>query len=78
MTEWHYRLNGHEFEQTLGDGDGQGRLECCSPGGHKESDMTQRLKKTYDKCSLNIKKDIQEQCQDRIARVHDYHNNKIP
>ena len=35
MTEWHYRLSGHEFEQTLGDGEGQGRLGCCSPGGHR-------------------------------------------
>ena len=34
------QLNGHEFEQTLGDSGGQGILECCSPWGHKESDMT--------------------------------------
>ena len=32
--------NEHEFEQTLGDGEGQGSLPCCSPRGHKESDMT--------------------------------------
>ena len=31
MVEWHHRLDGHEFEQTLGVGDGQGRLVCCSP-----------------------------------------------
>ena len=36
----HYRLNGHEFEQTLGDSEGQGSLVCCSPGGRKELDMT--------------------------------------
>ena len=35
--------NGHEFEQTLGDSEGQGRLACCSSWGHKESDMTERL-----------------------------------
>ena len=35
--------NGHEFEQTLGDSEGQGNLACCSPWGHKESDMTERL-----------------------------------
>ena len=35
MVGWHHRLNGHEFEQALGDGDGQGRLECCSPWSHK-------------------------------------------
>ena len=37
------RLNGHEFEQTPGVGEGQGGLECCSPWGHKESDMTEQL-----------------------------------
>ena len=31
MIEWHHQLNGHEFEQTLGDGEEQGGLECCSP-----------------------------------------------
>ena len=36
-------LNGHEFEQTLGDSEGQGSLACCSPWGHKESDTTERL-----------------------------------
>ena len=43
MVGWHYQLNGHEFEQTLGVGDGQGSLLCCSPRGHKESDMTEQL-----------------------------------
>ena len=43
MVGWHHRLDGHEFEQALGVGDGQGGLECCSPGGHKESDTTERL-----------------------------------
>ena len=37
----HHRLNGHEFEQALGVGDGQGSLACHSPWGHKESDMTE-------------------------------------
>ena len=37
------RLNGHEFEQAPGDGDGQGRLPCCSPWGHKALDMTEQL-----------------------------------
>ena len=36
-------FNGHEFEQTLGDGGGQGSLACCSPWGHKESEMIYRL-----------------------------------
>ena len=46
MVGWHYQLNGPEFEQTPGDNEGQGSLVCCSPWGHKESDMTQRLKTT--------------------------------
>ena len=36
MVEWPHRLNGHEFEQALGDGEGQGSLTCCSPWRHKE------------------------------------------
>ena len=44
MVGWHHRLNGCEFEQALGDGEGQGSLACCSPWGSKESDMTERLK----------------------------------
>ena len=40
---WHHQLNGDEFEQTLGDGEAQGSLACCSPWGHKESDTTERL-----------------------------------
>ena len=43
MVGQHYRLNGHEFEKTLGDVERQGSLACCSPWGCKESDMTERL-----------------------------------
>ena len=43
IVRWHHRLNGHEFEQAPGVGDGQGSLECCSPWGCKESDMIERL-----------------------------------
>ena len=43
MIEWNHQLNGHEFEQTLGDGEGQGSLVCCGPWGLKESDTTERL-----------------------------------
>ena len=43
MVGWHPWLNGHEFESTPGVGDGQGGLACCSPWGHKESDMTDWL-----------------------------------
>ena len=41
MVEGHHRLNGHEFEQTLGDSEGQVSLKCCSPWGQKEFDMTE-------------------------------------
>ena len=40
---WHHQLDGVEFEQVLGVGDGQGSLACCSPWGHKESDVTEWL-----------------------------------
>ena len=43
MVGWHHGLNGHEVKQALGVGDGQGSLVCCSPWGHKELDMTERL-----------------------------------
>ena len=40
MIGWHHQLNGHEFEQSLGDSEGKGSLACYSPWCHKESDMT--------------------------------------
>ena len=43
MVGWHHWLDGHEFEQALGVGDGQGSLECCSPWAHKELDTTEQL-----------------------------------
>ena len=43
MVGWHHWLDGHEYEQALGVGDGQGSLACCSSWGHKESDMTEQL-----------------------------------
>ena len=41
MIGWHHRLNGHEFKQASGDGEGQESLTCCSPWGHKELDRTE-------------------------------------
>ena len=43
MAGWHHQLNGHEFEQAPGVGDGQGRLAGCSPWGYKESNVTEQL-----------------------------------
>jgi len=42
MVGWHHQLNRHEFEQSLGDSEGQGSLACCSPWGGKESDTTEQ------------------------------------
>ena len=47
MVGWHQWLNEHEFEQALRAGDGQGVLECCSPWGHKELDMTERWTESF-------------------------------
>ena len=43
MIGWLHQLNGHELEQAPGIGDGQGSLACCSPWGHEELNMTERL-----------------------------------
>ena len=43
MVEWHHQFNEHEFEQTLGVGDGHGGLVCCSSWGCKELDTTEQL-----------------------------------
>ena len=51
MVGW---LNGHEFEQALGDGEGQGSLACCSPRGRKESDMTEQQQSVINDFSLNL------------------------
>ena len=52
MVGWHHRRNGHEFEQALGDSEGQESLVCCSPWGHKESDTTERLNNKYNMWSF--------------------------
>ena len=48
MVGWHHWLNGHEFEQTPGNSEGQGRLACCSPWGCKELDMSEWLNSNND------------------------------
>ena len=57
MVGWHHQLNGREFEQAPGVGDGEGSLACCSPQGHKESDLTEWLNWTdlnlWESYSLN-------------------------
>ena len=56
MVGWHYRLNGHEFEQVPGDSEGQGSLVCCSPWGRRELDRTEGLNRNFphlDVCFLS-------------------------
>ena len=50
MVGWHHQFNGHVFEQTLGDGEGQGSQACCSPWGRKELDMSERLNNNHHLC----------------------------
>ena len=64
MVGWHNRLNGHEFKQTPGDGEGQGSLAFCSPWGRKESDTTEQLNNNFSyavNTSMNIT-EVKGQC----------------
>ena len=54
MIRWHHQLNGHEFEQALGVGDGQGSLVCSSPWGYKELDMTEQLTDYSSHCEIRL------------------------
>ena len=54
MVRWHHQLNGHEFEQVLGVGDGQGSLACCGPWDHNEWDTTEILNKNNN-ININTK-----------------------
>ena len=56
MAGWHCQLNGHEFEQTPGDGKGEGSLVCYSPWGHRESDMTYRRNNSNNCAVLSWRK----------------------
>ena len=52
MVGRHHRLNGHEFEQAPEDSEGQKRLMCCIPWGHKELDMTEMTELYVSRLSL--------------------------
>ena len=60
MVAWHHRPNGHEFEQALGDGEGQGGLACCSPRGCKELDMTEQLQQIKYTSIKSFKHDLNQ------------------
>ena len=54
MVGWHHQLNGHEFKQAPGDGEGQGSLECCSPWGCKESDTIEWMNSNKQNFFLRV------------------------
>ena len=64
MVGWHHQLNGHEFEQTLGNSEGQGSLACCNPWGHKELDTV-----TEQQLFCQEKEDTAGSCLKKKLRV---------
>ena len=62
MVGWHHRLNGHEFEQAPGDGEGLGSLACCSPWGRKESDTALQLNK-----DIQARNPASQDCRDQTC-----------
>ena len=70
----YHQLNEHEFDQALGDGEGQGSLACCTPWGHKESDATEQLNNS-NKSSLSLSFRVLHLCKDilpfRIALLNE-------
>ena len=72
MVGWHHRLNGYEFEQALGVGDGQGSVACCSPWGYKESDMTVWLNWTelnWDNHTYILKPHSRHCVEERLIKI---------
>ena len=77
MVGWHHRLDGHEFEQAPGVGDGQGSLACCSPWRRQESDTTERLNSSNTRFQAVSRKDRTHvshvSCVGRQALYHQHH-----
>ena len=70
MVGWHHQLNGHEFEQTLGDSEGQGNLACIAKSGIWLNDLTARSKSPTVKCTCEgISHQSQLQCMKCLACV---------
>ena len=79
MIGWHHWLNGHEFQQTPGDSEGQGSLACCSPWGHKELDMTQQLNKDNKNFWAKERKKRRERKEDlEVMSSHIRMYQKLP
>ena len=71
MVGWHQQLNGHEFQWTLGDGEGQKSLGCCSPWGCKESDTTEQL--NNNGCIKEIENKVNPYCLCPSGGRDNYH-----
>ena len=67
MVGWHQRLDGYEFEQASGVGDGQGSLVCCSSWGHKKSDTTKWLNWTDCISKLEIAEILNQACKRSLS-----------
>ena len=75
MVGWHHWLTGHEFEQALGDGEGQGSLVC--PWGRKESDMTERLNKTNKQKNVHRGASEDQNKSVHSSTIHDSPNKEL-
>ena len=73
MVGWHCWLNRCEFEQAPGDGEGQRSLVCCSPWGHKESGMTEQLKRTHLRRDINKMECIQRKASENYNLLGVYY-----
>ena len=71
MVGWHHQLNGHEFEQAPGDGEGQGSLACCSPWILKDSDMTEPLNNSFPGGSAGKNLPIMQETQVQSLGLED-------
>ena len=70
MVGWHHRLDGHESEQTPGEGEGQGSLMCCSPWSHKESGKTEGKTEQQQQLIYNVV--LLSAAQERGSVTHTY------
>ena len=73
MVGWYHGLNGHEFEQTPGDSEGQGNMACCSSWGCRDSDTTERLNNSNKKKQTRMTQKRKLQ-----TRILDEHGSKNP
>ena len=83
MVGWHHQLNGNEFEQALGDDEGQGSPACCRPWGHKELDMTEQLNnnnpslKSYFQVVSSLKPSLSSSLASNLVKTTMLHKQQI-